>query len=46
MARENRRGRTAVDPVGRGKERRINARFFAMTSHCGFEPQLCNPAAG
>jgi hypothetical protein len=38
--------RTAVDRVGRGKERQINARFLAMTSHYVFEPEFCNPAAG
>jgi transposase len=38
--------RTAVDRVGKGKERQINARFLAMTSHYVFEPGFCNPAAG
>jgi transposase len=38
--------RTAVDRVGRGKERQINARFLAMTSHYLFDPEFCNPAAG
>ena len=38
--------RTAVDRVGRGKERQVNARFLAMTSHYVFEPEFCNPAAG
>lgn len=38
--------RTAVDRVGRGKDRQINARFLAMTSHYVFEPEFCNPAAG
>ena len=38
--------RTAVDRVGRGKVRQINARFLAMTSHYVFEPEFCNPAAG
>jgi transposase len=37
---------TAVDRVGRGKERQVNARFLAMTSHHVFEPEFCNPAAG
>jgi len=38
--------RTAVDKVGRGKERKINARFSAMVSHFLFETEFCNPAAG
>ena len=38
--------KTAVDRVGRGKERQVNARFLAMTSHYVFEPQFCNPASG
>ncbi|HLM39879.1 MAG TPA: IS21 family transposase [Microvirga sp.] len=38
--------RTAVDRVGRGKERRINARFLAMANHYVFEPEFCNPASG
>ena len=38
--------RTAVDKVGRGKERTVNARFLAMTSHYLFEAEFCNPAAG
>ncbi|GLS85170.1 hypothetical protein GCM10010873_01430 [Cypionkella aquatica] len=38
--------RTAVDRVGRGKERQVNARFPAMASHYVFEPEFCNPAAG
>jgi transposase len=38
--------KTAVDKVGRGKERQINARFLAMTSHYLFEPEFCNPASG
>jgi hypothetical protein len=38
--------RTAVDRVGRGKERQINARFLAMTNHYVFAPEFCNPAAG
>ena len=43
-----RRGRTktAVDRVGRGKEREVNMRFLAMTNHYVFEPEFCNPAAG
>lgn len=38
--------RTAVDKVGRGKERIVNARFLAMVSHYMFEAEFCNPAAG
>jgi len=38
--------RTAVDRVGRGKERQVNIRFLAMTNHYVFEPEFCNPAAG
>jgi len=38
--------RTAIDRVGRGKERDINARFLAMASHYLFEPEFCNPASG
>ena len=36
--------KTAVDRVGRGKERRVNARFLAMANHYVFEPEFCNPA--
>lgn len=38
--------RTAVDRVGRRKERQINARFLAMAKHYVFEPEFCNPASG
>jgi len=38
--------RTAVDRVGRGKERQVNMRFLAMANHYVFEPVFCNPAAG
>jgi transposase len=38
--------RTAVDKVGRGKERQVNARFAAMVSHFLFEAEFCNPASG
>lgn len=38
--------KTAVDKVGRGKERTINARFQAMSGHYLFEPDFCNRAAG
>ena len=38
--------KTAVDRVGRGKERQVNIRFLAMANHDVFEPEFCNPAAG
>ena len=38
--------KTAVDKVGRGKQRQVNARFRAMASHFMFETDFCNPAAG
>lgn len=38
--------RTAVDRIGRGKERQVNARFSAMISHFLFEAEFCNPASG
>ena len=38
--------KTAVDKVGRGKQREVNARFRAMASHFLFETEFCNPAAG
>lgn len=38
--------KTAVDKVGRGKQRQVNARFRAMVSHFLFEAEFCNPAAG
>ncbi|RYF55605.1 MAG: IS21 family transposase, partial [Comamonadaceae bacterium] len=38
--------KTAVDKVGLGKRRVINARFEAMTGHYLFEPEFCNVASG
>jgi hypothetical protein len=38
--------KTAVDKIGRGKARTVNARFKAMTGHFLFEADFCNPAAG
>ena len=38
--------KTAVDRVGRGKERQGNMRFLAMANHHVFEPEFCNPAPG
>ncbi len=38
--------KTAVDKVGRGKARTVNARFRALTGHFLFEAEFCTPAAG
>ncbi len=38
--------RTAVDKVGRSKDRTVNARFITMVSHYLYEAEFCNPAAG
>ncbi len=38
--------KTAVDKVGVGKARAVNARFAAMCSHYLFEPEFCNRASG
>jgi transposase len=38
--------KTAIDKVGLGKARDVNARFLAMASHYLFEPEFCNPASG
>jgi hypothetical protein len=38
--------KTAVDKVGQGKQRSVNARFEARTGHYLFEPEFCNRAAG
>jgi hypothetical protein len=38
--------KTAVDRIGAGKARQVNARFAAMASHYLFEPEFCNPASG
>lgn len=38
--------RTAVDKVGKGKERSVNARFESMTGHYLFAAEFCNRAAG
>jgi hypothetical protein len=38
--------KTAVDRIGKGKARQVNARFSALASHYLFEPEFCNPAAG
>ncbi|MGC2238125.1 MAG: IS21 family transposase [Pyrinomonadaceae bacterium] len=38
--------KTAVDRIGTGKTRQVNARFAALASHYLFEPEFCNPASG
>ncbi|MBZ5762306.1 IS21 family transposase [Rhizobium sp. VS19-DR104.2] len=38
--------RTAIDKIGRGKDRDVNIRFMAMASHYLYEPEFCNPASG
>jgi transposase len=38
--------KTAVDRIGRGKARVVNARFDAMVSHYLFEVTFCNPESG
>lgn len=38
--------RTAVDKVGSGKQRTVNARFESMAGHYLFEAEFCNRAAG
>jgi transposase len=38
--------KTAVDRVGSGKERQVNARFMAMASHYLFDADFCNVASG
>ncbi|MCB1733252.1 MAG: IS21 family transposase, partial [Halieaceae bacterium] len=38
--------KTAVDRIGSGKIRQVNARFAAMASHYLFETEFCNPASG
>ena len=38
--------KTAVNRVGRGKERVVNSRFLALCGHYLFEPEFCNVAAG
>lgn len=38
--------KTAVDKVKRGKERTVNRRFSAMSSHYLFDADFCNPASG
>lgn len=38
--------KTAVNKILTGKQRDINVRFSAMTSHYLFEAEFCSPAAG
>jgi hypothetical protein len=36
--------KTAVDKVGRGKQRQTKKRFHAMVGHYLYEPEFYNPA--
>jgi len=38
--------RAAVDRVGKGKERIVNARFAVMCSHYLIDADFCNVVAG
>jgi transposase len=38
--------KTAINKVGRGKQRDVNLRFATMVSHFLFEAEFCNPASG
>jgi transposase len=38
--------KTAIDKVGKGKGRQVNARFAVMCAHYLFEADFCNVAAG
>lgn len=38
--------KTAVDRLGRGKERVVNAPFKAIPSHYLFDAEFCDPASG
>src|SRR5574343_1830311 len=38
--------KTAVDRVGRGKNRDVNSRFAALCAHYLFDPDFCNVASG
>lgn len=38
--------RTAVNRVGKGKQRDVNLRFATMASHFLFDAEFCNPASG
>ena len=38
--------KTAVDSIGRGKDRKVNSRFSAMCSHYLFDASFCSPASG
>ena len=38
--------KTAVDRVGRGKNRDVNGRFAALCAHYLFDPDFCNVASG
>ena len=38
--------KTAIDKVGRGKQRQVNIRFSAMVSHFLFEAEFSQPGLG
>ena len=38
--------KTAVDKVGKGKGRQVNARFAVMCAHYLYDPDFCNVASG
>ena len=38
--------KSAIDRVGRGKAREVNARFAAMVTHYLYEAEFCSPASG
>ena len=38
--------KTAVDAIGKGRERKLNQRFLQMCSHHLVKPVACTPAAG
>lgn len=38
--------KTAVERVGAGEQRDVNALFLAMTNHYVSDPEFCDPAAG
>lgn len=38
--------KTAVDRIGKGRERQVNLRFQVMVNHYVFDAEFCNAAAG
>ncbi len=38
--------KTAVDRIGRGRERQVNLRFKVMVNHYVFDAEFCNAASG